>query len=133
MTKKITLRTLKAKGACRDQCKRFAALFPEGVEVTEALCIEHAAEFNWDWAAQSLLTAPALAEYEHVAAPALAEYERVKASALAEYERVKASALAEYQRTTATAWAEYDRVRASALVEYNRVRAATFAILYLRG
>ena len=122
MTKKITLRTLKAKGACRDQCKRFAALFPEGVEVTEALCIEHAAEFNWDWAAQSLLTAPALAEYKRTTATALAEYDRVTASAWAEYQRTTAPALAEYQRTTAPAWVKYDRVT-----------AATFAKLYLRG
>ena len=83
MTKKITLRILKAKGACESQCERFAALFPEGVEVTEALCIKHADEFNWDWAAQHLLRASASAEYEHVEASALAEYERAKASVFA--------------------------------------------------
>lgn len=95
MTKKITLRILKAKGACESQCKRFAALFPdEGVEITEALCIKHADEFNWDWAAQHLLKAPALAEYERVRASAWAEYERVTASASAEYKRVMASAFA---------------------------------------
>ena len=81
MTKKITLRMLKAKGACIEQCERFAALFPKGVEVTEVLCIEHAADFNWDWAAKNLLTAPAWAEYVRATAPAWAEYERVRAPA----------------------------------------------------
>ena len=114
MTKKITLRTLEAKGACRDQCKRFAALFPEGVEVTEALCIEHAAEFNWDWAAQNLLTDSAWAEYHRTTASAWAKHDRARASAWAEHQC--------YERTTAPAWVKYDRVT-----------AATFAKLYLRG
>ena len=122
MTKKITLRTLKDKGACREQRERFATLFPKGVEVTETLCIEHAAEFNWDWAARSLLTGPALVEFE-----------RVKASAWAEYDRTTVSALAEYDRVVAPVWAEYVRARASAWAEYQRTRAATFAKLYLRG
>ena len=94
MTKKITLRILKAKGACESQCERFATLFPKGVEVTEALCIKHADEFDWDWGAQHLLRAPAWSEYEYVKAPASAEYERVVASAWAEYKRATASVFA---------------------------------------
>ena len=111
MTKKITLRILKAKGACESQCKRFAALFPEGVEVTEALCIKHADDFNWDWGVRHLL----------------------RASAWAEYQRAKASAWDEYKRVDAPAWAEYERVKASALAEYKRAKASVFAKIYLEG
>ena len=122
MTKKITLRILKAKGACKSQCKLFATLFPKGVEVTEALCIKHADDFNWDWGARHLLRASALAEYERATAPASAEYQRAKASAWDEYKRVDAPA-----------WAEYEHVKASALAEYKRAKASVFAKIYLEG
>ena len=77
---KITARILKLKGACIGQVALFKSLWPDGVQITEALCIAHASEFDWGWAANNLLSAPAWAEYERVRAPALAEYERVTAS-----------------------------------------------------
>jgi hypothetical protein len=101
----LTLTTLKKKGACKEQVALFRKMFGRSVEITEALCVEHAAVFSWGWAAQNLLTAPAWAECERVTAPALAEYQRVRAAALTEYQRVRAAALAEYQRVTAPAWA----------------------------
>jgi cell division septum initiation protein DivIVA len=110
----LTLATLKKKDACTDQLALFRKMFGESVEITEALCAEHAGMFSWNWAANHLLTAPALAEYERVKAQAWAEYERVTAPALAEYQRVTAPALAEYQRVRAPAWAEYERVKAQA-------------------
>ena len=115
---KITARILKSKGACTDQVALFASLFPKGVQVTEALCLEHADKFNWSWAAQKLLPASARAEYE-----------RIVASARAEYARTEAPAWAEYERAEAPAWAEYERVRASARAEYERVRASAFGRL----
>jgi hypothetical protein len=138
----ITLAQLKSAGACSDQVAIFKVKFGKSVVVTEAVALEVANSFDWNWAAAYLLSAPALAEYERVCAPALAEYERVRAPALAEYERVCAPALAEYERVCAPAWAEYervsatalaeyDRVRAPALAEYERVRATTFARLYI--
>ena len=115
MTKKITLRTLQAEGACIEECTHFATLFPQGVEVTEALCIEHATEFNWGWAAQHLLTAPAWTKYKRATAIAWAEYERASVPAWG------------------ATWAEYERATAIALTEYRRVQASTFAKLYLKG
>ena len=90
----LTLTTLKKKGACKGQVALFRTMFGQSVEITEALCVEHAAAFNWGWAAENLLTAPARAEYDRVRAPAWAEYDRVTAPALAEYERVRAAAWA---------------------------------------
>jgi hypothetical protein len=108
------MRTLKlsqliAAKACQSQVDKFRARFGESVEVTRELCESVASEFDFDWAAANLLSAPARAEYERVTAPAQADYERV----------------------TAPAWAEYARVRAPARAEYERVRAAAFADAYI--
>ena len=89
---KVTKALLKRLGACKAQREKFAELFPRGVVVTEALCVEHAQEFNWDWAANHLLSPEAWAEYNRVRALAWAEYNRVMAPAKAEYDRVAALA-----------------------------------------
>jgi len=126
---KVTSALLRRKGACRDQTDKFVALFPKGIEITEALCVQHAQVFNWDWAAENLLPKAARVEYERVKASAWAEYDRVMASAWAEYDRVTAPAWAQYKRVKASALAEYNRVTASAWTEYERVRASTFGKL----
>jgi hypothetical protein len=137
---KITKRLLQSKGACASQVALFAETFPHGAEITEAVCLSVADKFDWDWAAQNLLSpefdaeyarvrAQADAEYARVRAPAYAEYQRVRAPAYAEYKRVRAQADAEYQRVCAQADAEYARVRAPAYAEHQRVRAATFGRL----
>ena len=68
----LTLTTLKKKGACSEQVALFRKMFGRSVEITEALCVEHASVFSWGWAARNLLTAPALAEYLRATAPAWA-------------------------------------------------------------
>jgi hypothetical protein len=126
---KITAALLKRKQACSSQVALFKELFPNGAEVTEAICAGVADKFDWKWAAQNLLSASASAEYERVCASASAEYERVCASAYAEYKRVCAPAYAEYKRVCASASAEYKRVCAPAYAEYKRVTAQTFGRL----
>jgi hypothetical protein len=68
----LTLATLKKKGACSEQVALFRKMFGRSVEITEALCVEHASVFSWGWAARNLLTAPACAEYDRVTAAAWA-------------------------------------------------------------
>jgi len=51
----ITKELLEAKRACEDQLDLFNELFPEGVELTRALILEHAQEFDWGWCAENLL------------------------------------------------------------------------------
>ena len=126
----LTLKTLESLDACSRQRYLFRSKFGDSVEITESLCESVASDFDWSWAAQNLLSAPALAEYNRVCAPALAEYNRVCAPALAEYDRVRAPAWDEYDRVRAPALAEYDRVCAAALAEYDRVCAITFGRLY---
>src|SRR3990167_8874433 len=103
----LTLLQLQGQGACSEYLEKFRTVYGDQVEITVVLCVEQAAQWDWDWAAIHLLTAPARAEYERVEAPAWAEYQRVTAPARAEYERVEAPAWAEYQRVTAPALAEY--------------------------
>ena len=78
---KITVELLTRKGACQDQVDKFRALYPEGVEPTRELCIAHASDFDWDWAAEHLLSAPAWKAYQEVAAPARKAYEEALAAA----------------------------------------------------
>ena len=67
---KITLDTLRDKDACMSQGRLFARLFPEGVEVTEELCLAHFNKFDWDWCAENLLSNSALVEYRRAKASA---------------------------------------------------------------
>lgn len=90
--KTITYKQLKAAGACKSQLRLFRKLFGAKTEVTEELCVKHAHEFDFTWAAVKLLTATALEEYDRVTAPAWEEHERVTAPAWEEYERVRATA-----------------------------------------
>ena len=77
---KITKRLLQIKGARASQVALFAETFPHGTEITEAVCLAVADKFDWDWAAQNLLSPESDAEYQRVRAQADAEYQRVCAA-----------------------------------------------------
>ena len=73
MTETISVAKLRKLGACHSQVDKFNKIFGDkSVAVTVELCVAHAQDFNWDWAANNLLTAPAEAEYDRVVAPAWA-------------------------------------------------------------
>ena len=101
----LTLAQLEAAGACDDQRALFEKTFGLSVEITEALCLEHAASFRWEWASAHLLSPAAWAEYDRACTAAMAEYNRVRSPAWAEYDRMRAAVLAEYDRMRAAAWA----------------------------
>jgi hypothetical protein len=88
----VTLAQLKRLGACQSNVDAFERLFGKEVKVTEALCVEHFATFDWDWAARHLLPKDKLAEYQRVQAAASAEFQRVEAAAFGKYLRVQAAA-----------------------------------------
>ena len=89
---KLTVDDLKQALACKDQVDLFREHFGDGGTVTLAKVRKVAALFNWDWAAQHLLSPKSRAEYKRATAPAWAEYQRATASALAEYKRAIAPA-----------------------------------------
>src|ERR1700678_670109 len=95
---KITAQLLRDHSACSSQIELFIKHFPEGATVTLDRCREVAQIFNWDWAAEHLLTAPARAAYYEVCAPASAAYEEACAAAGTAYDEVRALAEAAYYK-----------------------------------
>ena len=116
----VSVRLLKKYGACEEQVKLFAETFGKGakVTVTAALCREHASKFDWDWAAQSLLSEAMLAEYDAKWVTVWAEYDAKCATLWAEYD-AKCAELLE----------EYDAKCAELLEEYNAKRAELFGTI----
>jgi hypothetical protein len=141
--RKLTLKTLIAKGACKDQVELFKAAFGGRVDVTVALCVKHAGQFDWSWAARNLLSEAGRTDYDRARAPAWADYERAIVEASADYDSATVEASIVYHRATAPAWAEYNRAmavaragynraRAPAWADYDRARAVAFATLYIQ-
>jgi hypothetical protein len=102
----ITLEMLRQKHACRDQVARFQELFGDAVEVTVELAVKHAQDFDWDWAAWSLLSAAGYSAYD----AATAKSRRAYAAATAKSRRAYAAALAAAERA-------YDAACARAFAE----------------
>ena len=80
--------------ACYQQRTLFKEKFGDEVKVSVALARRVAKDFDWDWAADHLLSAPALAEYNKVRDLAWAEYKKVCDPAWTEYKKVCAVAFA---------------------------------------
>ena len=56
MSKTVTADMLRDADACAHQVERFQRVFPGGVDPTRELCLRHAGDFNFFWAARQLLT-----------------------------------------------------------------------------
>ena len=112
----ITLEMLRQKHACRDQVARFKELFGDAVEVTVELVVKHAQDFDWDWAARSLLSAAGYSAYN----AARAKSRRAYAAATAKSRRAYAAALA---AATDEARLAYDAARAEARLAYDAATA----------
>ncbi|MFA5900268.1 MAG: hypothetical protein WC829_14280 [Hyphomicrobium sp.] len=70
MTIKVSAAILRRMTACKEQVDVFRAIFGTAtVSITEALCVEHADKFDWNWAARNLLPAPLYADYRAKRAP----------------------------------------------------------------
>ena len=78
---KLTANDLEKAHACQLQIRLFREHFGDGGTVTLAKVRKVAALFNWDWAAQHLLSPKSRAEYKRATAPALAKHDRARASA----------------------------------------------------
>ena len=105
---RVTVAKLKRLKACDNQVRLFAELFPDGVDVTEALCVAHAGKFNRDWAARYLLPAPLRADYESKRVALVADYESKRDALLADYEAKRAPLWADYESKRAPLWADYE-------------------------
>lgn len=112
---RITKRLLQSKGACVEQVELFAKLFPKGVMVTKALCVKHAQDFSWSWAATNLFT-----EQQRV------EYFKIESSAMKKYEKIADLAWAQYKKIEDSAWADYEKIKDLVLSEYKTKCALAF-------
>ena len=137
---RITQELLQAKEACQEQLDMFVRDFPDGTEITAAICRDHP-RHDYDWAAKNLLTPEKLAEYHAAKAPLLAayvaaeaplwaEYEAAKAPLWAEYEAARAPLLAEYHAAEAPLWAKYVAAEAPLWAEFEAARAETFGRIW---
>jgi hypothetical protein len=107
----ITASRLERLNACQSQVDAFRAIWGEGpAPMTVEAAMEHAATFDWDWAAH------------HFLSPA----------ALVDYARAEAAARNDYCRAVAAAWADYWRVAVLARDDYDRARARAFAECYIK-
>jgi len=136
----ITFEMLTQKGACERELSLFKRLFPEGVKVTEALCLSYSKIFSWSWAAVNLLPVDAQACYNLISEAAWAKYARIADSAYFKYNRIRKEVWAEckldrgafygkYESAHEVARAEYDRIIKEAWAEYKRTTAGAFGKL----
>jgi hypothetical protein len=84
-TMMVTYRMLVSKGACVAQRDKFCQLYPNGVIITRELCVKHATDFDWNWAARNLLSGSARDAYLAVRAVIDAAYVAAMVSADATY------------------------------------------------
>ena len=122
----ITLKQLRLKGACWEQADLFKAAFGEAVEVTMDNALKYADKFDWTWAAEHLLPAPAEKVYWEATAPARKAYQEAKATALKAYREAVATAGKAYWKATATAGKAYQEAVATALKAYQEAVATAF-------
>jgi hypothetical protein len=119
----ITTDTLRERRACAEQVELFASLFPDGVEVTEELCVKHAQDFGWDWASEYLLPRLAHEAYDEAVRPAYKAYNeaiRVAREAYIEATRPAREAYDEAVRPAYKAYDEAVRPAYKAYVEATR-------------
>ena len=119
----ITLEMLRQKHACRDQVARFQELFGDAVEVTVELAVKHAQDFDWDWAARSLLSAAGYSAYIAARAEAKRTYDAATDEARLAYDAARAAALRAYDAATAKSRRAY----AAATAKSRRAYAAALA------
>ena len=83
MTDRVTVAQLKKWGACADQVKTFARVFPEGAAPTLVNLRKAAkAGLDLDWYAEKVLSPTAWRAYQEATAPAWRAYQEATAQAL---------------------------------------------------
>ena len=131
----VTAAILRRKGACSESVALFVTTFglEAKVEITEALCVEHAQKFNWDWAAKNLLSAPLDVAYKTKRAPLDADYEAKRAPLDADYGATRAALVADHEAKLAALVADYGAKRAALYAAHKAKRAPLFGRLAERG
>ncbi len=119
----VTLKELKRLYACSGEVARFEKLFGKSVRVTKKLCLKHAQDVDWDWAAWHLLKDDAWLAYLAARLPAWKVYWAARLPAWKVYEAATQSARAANERA---AWEVYNVVRLPAWEDYRTAKALAF-------
>ena len=91
----ITYKMLEAKGACESQASLFKELFPNGAPLSVEIAVSVADKFDWDWAANNLLTQDGKEAYEEAVAPLYKAYKEAVAPLYKAYKEAEATLFAE--------------------------------------
>ena len=118
---KLTVQTLIEAKACVEQVGLFKKLFPYGAEISEEVAISVAIKFDWEWAANNLLSESGRVAYREAQAPLWKAYEEAQAPLWKTYSEAQAPL-----------WKAYREAEASLWKTYSEAQAQIFAKLYLK-
>lgn len=124
---KITTAMLRMKKACESHVLEFERRFPNGIEVTEEVCLSVADIFNWNWAARNFLSWSAKEHYDLAIVIARVALNRACAPALADFDRIVKSVGEDCANVIAPAWADCRLAMAPAQADFARAAASAFA------
>src|SRR3990167_5315207 len=107
--KYITLQQIKRHNPCASEFRKVKRFFGKRkrIVVTVRRAVAVADQFNFDWLAEKLLSAPARRAYADAAVPARRAYAEAMAPARKAYADARASARKAYDDATAAAWKAY--------------------------
>jgi hypothetical protein len=98
----LTRETVEKGKPCYEYSKRFEERFPVSVEVTAELAVTQAEDWNWDWAAATLLTCEGVAQWNRLNDKARGRYDDI---------------VLPYQDALEAAWRKYNEAHAKAVNE----------------
>lgn len=116
----ITKELLLEKRACTKEFEKFNTIFPDGVELTEEICLKYCLEFHVDWCASVFLPIEKSNEFFALAYKLRAQwfidtdpaYERYLKNKMSENVDIHANADNTYMMETAPFTKEYAEARA---------------------
>ena len=94
----VTAELLKKLKACKEERDQFTELFPFGVELSRAVIVQYAQEFNWTWCAENLAGDEGWAAYDQAERSAWAAYRQAVGPTHSAYKQAIGPALAVYQQ-----------------------------------
>lgn len=109
---KITPEMLRDLKACEDQYNLFVELFPDGVEITEELCVRHAQDFDFEWVAQHLLPKKLWRTLKNTMAPHGKMYEEAMAPHHKAYDQAVTACQEAFCEAKAPHWKAYEETLA---------------------
>ena len=113
MTKTITIELLKEHKACENQVDKFKELFGEKIVPTRELCLLHAQDFDFGWAAR-FLSKQANKFYQETIAPIKKFFNEDTTTALKVFNETIAPARKVFDEAIAPAWTVYEEAIAPA-------------------